>query len=97
MPTKPLVYRKKIPGWGTWLIAYSVSDRRWLLQREPQNKTRLTRTITVGSYQHAESAALAVAEGNTGLDYWDGLDYARGVDFDLSRWQLLSDDGAEAQ
>jgi hypothetical protein len=69
--TKPVEYRLRVAGFGTWRIAYKPAERRWGLAYN----ARMTgeQWVPAGDFNIAETAAIAVSERTTSVKSWDGL------------------------
>ena len=91
--SKPVEYRRTIVGFGTWRIAYEPLTKRWALSYNVRFHGE--QWVPVGDFLLAETAALAVAERNTGARSWDGLRFALPATFDLRAWTTEDSEGVQ--
>jgi hypothetical protein len=94
VPTKPVEYRKDVPGFGTWRIAYDPATKKWQLACNVRIKGARWNPVRV--FDIAEAAAVVVGERKTGEINWDGLRFAPGMNFDLSNWKTEASEGVQS-
>lgn len=90
---KPVQYRMSVPGFGTWRIAYATGKKRWELAYSVRAVGE--QWVPASDYSLADSAAIAVAERQTGVGSWDGLRFAIPAKGDLRLWRTESSEGVQ--
>lgn len=93
MATKPKEYFKDVQAFGTWRIAYDPTVKKWQLACNLRATGQ--RWEPVRQFDVAEVAAVVVAERRTGFGAWDGLQFAPGMNFDLSHWKTEASEGVQ--
>lgn len=92
---KPVEYLLRVPGFGSWRIAYAPGKKKWELAYSVRFGSE--RWVPCGDYLIAETAAIAVAERNTGAPSWDGLRFALPANTErLVRWKTDASDGVQS-
>lgn len=90
---KPVEYTFPVQGFGTWRIAYVPQSKAW----------RLAYSVRAGGVQWTtardfvvpESAAIAVANRETGVHGWDCLRFAADRVGNLSAWRTDVSEGIQ--
>lgn len=91
--TKPIEYRLRIAGFGTWRIVFVPANRRWSLAYNVRATSE--QWVPCGDFIAAESAAQAVAERKTGDRPWDRLRFELPAGAELRHWKTDASEGIQ--
>lgn len=91
--SKPVEYRLPVAGFGIWRIVFEPPLRKWTLSYNVRASG--AQWMKVGEFHLAETAALAVANRETGAAVWDGLRFTVGLTGDLTKWSSEQSEGVQ--